>query len=734
MPTIATDQIADEAIAGSAVFAPPTVVVTAPIGSISTSSTTVTWTYASTASRPQVTYRVRLLTVSGGSELFDSGIVAGAGTSYAPAFTLSGGSSYIAEVTVSDGFAESTDTDTFYVDAADVSDFPDEPRVGSVFECAINGVGYMLADTPERPYRRQVGTLNPPRFATGDTPFSEAIERYTMVGQSDWTGGAGQRLGDRPDSDASRFWTSQGINPFEPGELSLLPATTLQISDNYATPRAVVASGQLYAQTADTELTRLATVGGSGSAISFATPGTISALASDGLYWYASCADEKIYRGTTALGAAWCDLSAVASAPPSVVEWCSDRLAVVYADASSNTCLSTLSDAGAEEVAGGRFKFKDATISAVTSGDGYIWFSVNRQDRSDVYAWQIGSTDSRFVALTLPAGQSVTALGFYLGNVMIRAAEVVNGTTTRAIIYRAVSQSGALTPDRVMDIEKSGVDHSAGDFAGDDRFVFWSWRAMADDGRSGVGCLDLSTGGWTRWLYAPDAGATGVVTSLYNWNGKVGFSIGGYGSSLEGSTPLSTGYMEGSVRDLASGLTKILTDLRVTFEALPSGGSLTAAVSIDGGASFNTLGSLSAAGSRSSTWEVASEAPSGAVKLTLGASSTSPKIRTTQLRMHPLSVVDEILVLPVNCEDELRGVNGRDIASTRPSLARAKALESLVGSRVRVQDVDWPTTKTASVWEMVSAETTSVGVADRRVGRRTEAMCVSVVTLRKPRI
>lgn len=163
-------------------------------------------------------------------------------------------------------------------------------------------------------------------------------------------------------------------------------------------------------------------------------------------------------------------------------------------------------------------------------------------------------------------------------------------------------------------------------------------------------------------------------------------------------------------------------------------GSLTAAVSVDGGGSYTTLGTVNAAGLRSGAWEIAREAPSVAIKLTLGAVATSPEIRTTQVRLHPLSVVDEILVLPINCEDELRGVNGRDLSEARPSLNRAAVLEALVGTRVKVQDVDWPVTGTSSIWEMVSADTTSVGVSDRRVGHRTEAAAVCVVTLRRARI
>jgi len=212
-------------LAGEFFRDPPVVVVTAPSGPQNAETVTVTWTYTSALSKPQFTYRVQILDQIGTTVLYDSGAISGTDLTFDCPFVLSGGSLYQAKVICSDGTDTGSDASAFSSDLTDVSSYDVETEVGSIWEVAINGQGYRLADTPERPYRRSTGQLQVPRLATGDTPFSEAIERYTFVGSGDWSLGAGQKVGNRAGSDACAFWYSQSVNPFEPGEVSLLPAT-----------------------------------------------------------------------------------------------------------------------------------------------------------------------------------------------------------------------------------------------------------------------------------------------------------------------------------------------------------------------------------------------------------------------------------------------------------------------------------------------------------------------------
>jgi hypothetical protein len=706
------------ALGGALLREPPTVVVTAPSGPQTADTVTVAWTYASVLSKPQVSYRVQILNQAGVAVLYDSSFIPGADLSFACPFALSGGSQYLAKVTVSDGVDTGSATSSFSSTMSSVADIEPNTDVGSIFEIAINGVGYRLADSPERPYRRSTGQLQAPRLATGDTPFSEAIERYSFVSSSDWTAGAGQQLGSRTASNPSGYWASENVNPFEPGEVSLLPATSELVASAASTVGAVVASGHLFCATASNVLSRLTAPDDATPDTMTFTGDTLGGLASDGTYWYAFNTDEEIFRGTgTTIGSAWATLTAQTS-EIKFIEWCSDRLAVVYVNATGQHVVSTLGPDGAEEVAAGRFKYTNATVDAVCAGDGYMWYAVNRTDRTVIYAWQLGSTDAAFIALDMPYGEAVTDMFFYLGNVMIRTA---SGT-----IYRAVQVSGELTPERV--VQGAGV----GPFAGLDRFVLFGWDGMSDDGRSGVGAIDLSTGGWCRWLRAAADTDTGALTSLFVWQGKAGFVVDGSGAMFPSSTLEASGYVTSSVTDLASGLTKVLDQISVGIAPLPANSGVQVAVSFDGGVSFESVGSVSVSGVMEGEWALGFQGASVATKVTLTATgATSPALSMVQVKLHPLSVVDSVVELPISCSDRMSGQNGVEIADSVGGMQRARTLESLVGTRVLLQDVDWPQTGVAEVWEMVSAEYSSVGIYERREGARQEAQAVCVCTLRR---
>jgi len=480
----------------------------------------------------------------------------------------------------------------------------------------------------------------------------------------------------------------------------------------------VAASGHLFCATDADEVTRLTAPGATPDVMTF-TGDTLIDIVSDGTYWYVANTDDEIFRGDdTTIGAAWADLSAQGTVQ--FMEWCSDRLAVVYVNGSGQYVVSTLTPAGAEEVASGRFLYDDLTIGAMCSGDGYMWYDANRSDRSVIYAWQLGSTDAPFIALDLPVGEAVTDMFFYLGNVMIR--------TNVGTIYRAVPSSGELTPERI--VENVGT----GPFTGLDRFVMFGWTGMSDDGRSGVGAIDLSTGGWCRWLQAAAAGDTGAVTDAFVWNGEAGFLVDGSGAQFTSEDLEPTGYVTSSVMDLASSLVKVFDSLSVTLDPLPADSSLDVAVSYDGGVSYTSVGSIDTIGLRGGRWDLGRQGASVSVKVTLNAAgTTSPSVSMHQVKLHPLSVVDQVVELPISCADRMSGLNGVEAPDSRSGMERARILESLVGTRVAFQDVDWPTTELVETWEMVSAEFSSVGVYERSSGSRQEAAAVCVCTLRRAR-
>jgi hypothetical protein len=321
-----------------------------------------------------------------------------------------------------------------------------------------------------------------------------------------------------------------------------------------------------------------------------------------------------------------------------------------------------------------------------------VWFSARRNQQGLVYAWKAGSTDAPFVAFEFPAGQFPQALGFYLGNVFVRCIEPLAAGGAKATIYQAATSSGRLIPQVVTTIESTTDDHTVGAFGGDDRFAMFSWKKQTIGGRSGVGAIDLSTGGHARWLYAPADTATGDVVSVVNWNGRTVFAVAGYGVCHETTGPVPSGFLRTDIADLGSSVAKVLSQLKADTAPLPTGAGLSIAFTVDGGASYspNTF-AMSGAGLQTLTGDISKQAVTVGLKITLTATTVTPVLRSVTLRVHPIGLADQVIVLPVNCSDDPIGLNGQPLpeGGKGSGAARARFLESLAQTRIRYQDIDW---------------------------------------------
>lgn len=733
MSRVAGAAVATTSLAGTFARAIPVGTALTPSGTYLPSTATATWSYSSAVSRTQYSYRVRLYSQDRSSTLYDTGTVVSSGTSRAVPYYLSGGSTYQVGVVVADLYDTAPETYvTFISENSGVGSFALNSRVGSSYEIGINGVGYMLADVPDPQYpkdyryRRRIMSLDPPRFATGDTPFSQAIERYTLIGWSNWNLGAGIRLND-PGLTGDRFHDSEGIDPFTKGQLSLLPTTVLSVSNMYAGARMVVANSLLFVQTGAKAFSSQASVGGGSTAFSVAAATTVTDMTSDGEYWYATDG-AGIFRNNASAdpGAAW------AARAVKQVEWVVDRIAVAEASSGSTpNQLTTLTAAGALEAVRVTLPV-GTTIRSITGGNGYVWFAADRQDQSTIWSWQLGTTTAGISQFVLPPGQRAETVGFYQGNLMVRASEYNPVTSKyRGIIYRCATSNGALTPTRVLDIDNSVADERYGDFFGDDRFVGFSWRSMTAAGRSGIGVIDLSTGGYAKWLYAPADTATGDVLAVVNWAGKFVFNVDGYGPCAETSTALTTGWLKTWHTDLSSTLTKVLDRFDGITDPIPGGGSIAISYSLDGGNSYTGTVTNSSAGTQGVGLLPAAAGATIGVKVVLGSTGASPVVRALIARVHPLTLADALVYLPVNCSNRVAGLNGQLLREMNgDGEARARTLEALAQTRVLLQDVDWPITGVANTWEVVDVMVDSTGVFDRHKGRRSDSM-IAVLTLRR---
>jgi hypothetical protein len=730
------------AVPATVITSPPVVVITAPTGSITESNPTVTWTYTSPLSRPQAWYRIAVEIVGGGIA-FDTGRLEGTATSYELGFTLTPFITYRIHVGASDGISGGIDpiatsagwdSETVSGEFTEAATL-DNMAVGSVYEIAINGVGYMLADDLENQVERSTALLNsqPPG---SNAPFSEQLDRYSFVGFADFTAGEGQLYLDRPQSNPSRYWYSQWVNPFEPGEISLNDTPLHHLTSTFVAgavrphPGCVVASSILYLQTGNGQFTSITAPAASPVVFSTGLAGSIVGVATDGAYWYVSDG-ASIRRNNTAAnpGADWStdDVTEIA--------WCTDRLAGLDTAAVPPN-FTTFSPAGAEENPGGWQSFTGATLRGLCGGDGYIWFGVNNVDTGHIRAWSVGSgAGTSIIALTLPEGESVDSLYFYLGNVF--ASTTVNQTPYNRKIYRCVPSEGKLTPQLLVTIDGDGtVAHHRTFFAGRDRFVACTWPAMMRDDTSGIGVIDLSTSGYARWQSAGTA--TRPVTGVVTWAGDFGFSLesassdgGFYGA--DPAADLHSGLLETSVTDLGSNIPKALDAVSLTTK--PLNGSIDTSYSLDTNATFIPAGTMDGAGSTTIEHVINAVGTSFGFRVELTPNDTvGPVLKRLAAKMHPRSIADQVRVFPINCGDTIAGLNGTTIEpDSRPGagIERVQLLEALVGQQVSLQDVNWPQTKTSKTFQVVATEARLVGAYDRNKNWRADhAVCV--VTLRRP--
>lgn len=619
---------------------------------------------------------------------------------------------------------------TALVDPSDPTTFPDLLSVGQVYEVGINGVGYMLADSPEdsQPgYRRTRVPLDPPRLVTQDTSFNDSFERYFHTAYSDFTLGAGQQFLERDNSSTSRYYDSDGVNPFRAGEVSLLHATALEIGSAFATPRSVVVNDVVYVQTGARLFRSDTSPGVAGPFFSVAAATTIESLATDGQRWYAAAGAQGIFRGTTAdPGAAW---SAVQGR---VLGYAANRVCTAYRGAGSATAnvFSTLNDAGAEEVRLGRITLPTGwTITGFTGGSGQVWFGAYSGNAGIVYRWSAGSTSSPAVAMELPFGQVPRSVFWYQGNVYVRADSV--GGPAQGFIYRCtVDTSGNLTPFLVTDTLATVGSEPV--FAGDSTRVYFSWPAM-DGTTSGIGAIDITSGGYTKWFKSTTGG--GSVRSVVVWQGRVGFTVDSVGLLLEQSTYLRSGTLTTSVSDRASSLDKRYDSVTLGCKKLLSGESIATALSFDNGVTFTDYPALTVnlSDTTRQSGPVNELAANIAMKFTLaGTGTTTPTLTLAQARQHVAGLGDTLWQLAVNCADDLTGLNDRPLPENTAGAGsrRARTMEGYLQMRVKFQDVDYPVTTTSEIVEVTAVDIRSTAVYDRRLGRNSLAQ-VAYVTLRK---
>lgn len=726
-------------------FGGPSAVITSPTGGavITDPQVGLIWTYSDTDGLPEAASLVQLFTAEGAS-LYSSGWVAGGPDQATIPFNLTSGSGYKATVTVKNTNGVISSPAIVFFSAANIVVPPGVlDSVGSVYNVAVNGVGYMLYEDPvnqaDLTRSRGAVSLDPPRLATSSTPFSEAVERYSFVPSADWRAGSGQRWGSKTDSNPARFYDSLGINPFEPYELTLLPDSLPQMVVTAPGCQAVVANDRLYALNGSNQLQELDNPDGASTFFSVAAANALLDIASDGQNWYVNDGVAGIWRNNapTDPGAPWSSIAV------QVIGWAGQRICGAYKSLGSSTpnVFTTFNTSGAEEIGGGRLVLdKGWTITDFTGGSGFVWFAAYAGNKGVVYKWDLTAAGPS-VALELPIGEIPRAIFWYQGQVFVRAEHPKTATDSSATIYRCIAQSsslsasgtGNLDPHFLCKLDGGGLD-GLGSFGANERFVFYSQANLDGENAAGLGAVDISSGGYCRWLYT--TAATGPVRSIFEWRGKLFYTVDGFGVYREGDECLTDGWLKTSVFDLGSATRKVWDAVSIQIQPLPVDASVSVEYTYDGGGSYVSVPALSitSPGSIDGHAEPRYTAQSLGLRFTLQAQGTSPTVKLAQAKVHAFGLADTILKLPIDCGDTLSDMRGNPLRENGPGagVRRYRFLESLCQAQVVIQDVDWQYTNGAEQFEVLQVEQRSIpAVTEGRRTGKAQLRSVALLTLRK---
>ena len=439
------------------------------------------------------------------------------------------------------------------------------------FDVAIGGLPFIMAVTDNTPYKRQTAEFRAQRVDQMRDPGEHTLagSGYWTRSQSSWHYGEGIKYTEPMEGNDNeirfRYRDSYGIDPWTPGEISLLNKTTLVqafsgkvtlASGEHSSTTSILAINEAPYTTAGTAIYKITSAGVSTGLVSYSSLGskTILGQSSDGQTLYVSndttIYDIDIATGTVHAAYNW-------SKTPSAVKlkYVKARViaAVLYTDGTNAALELTFPNKGSgaaintstlTAINGSTTVPKNWDWTGITEANAAIYLSGNSGEHSSMFKLQVNtdaSLGTLINAATMPRGEIITTLYCYLGTY------VMVGTNKGARIATS-DTNGDITYGPLVFHNDNGVY----DFEGRDSYI-WCGNTNGVNSNSGTMRINLaqpltligyaqpiSTGVYARATDVYADSITGTVNSIriFGDTNKVVFSIAGSGVYLQHATDL----------------------------------------------------------------------------------------------------------------------------------------------------------------------------------------------------
>lgn len=528
-----------------------------------------------------------------------------------------------------------------------------------LYDYAIADLALLTATSKDFPYTRQTAPFRKDQFDASANPGEQTLTNWWLRSQSSFHQGTGIKFME-PVSDtevANAFADSVGVNPWTPGQLTLLKSTTLKNASAVDTlvMGAIDGTTDVFFQAEGATLAR-ETAGGS-AAVTWGGANAILSLTNDGANYFA--ADSVgIYKGTLAGGAgalAWNTGNANV-----VIGWMKQRLvagigAAIYELVTGGPALPTALYTHPSSA----WKW-----TALAEGPSAIFAGGYNGSESAIYKFVLSTAGvmptltSGIVAAKLPYGEQVLSLHAYLGTFIAIG-------TNKGVRIGTIGTNGDISLGPLVISSTSPVYG----LVGSDKYIYATCTNQIG-GKSGLWRIDLGTeqsdGGFP---YATDlsSGVTGTVNSvaIFGASGRLVFGVSGAGSYIEHATDLVTsGYMRtGYIRynTLEPKQFRYVTMRQadangtVTIETYDRNGATASVTAIDG---YDTADyDLN----RSAADEFL------AIKFTLTRDANpalGPTMQSWQVKALPAIIRSRVIQLPILLFEEMRDSKGQAVPPT----------------------------------------------------------------------
>lgn len=441
------------------------------------------------------------------------------------------------------------------------------------WDCSIGAIPFLFGFSDQTPMLRETGQFRRDRVDNQREPGEQSLDSgFWIRSQSSWHYGSGLTSAEPLEVNEAearfRYSTGGGVNPWTPGQVTLLNDTSSALS--------AAGSGQLLLGVdtgvlhATGSTMKYVPTTGSTVTVTWGGANPVSSLTSNGYSWFAG-SDDGIYKGTLPSGSGTKIYTASGS---TLVRWVKSRLfTAVGTSLYEITSISPASPPAALPTALFTHPTPGWVWTDFAEGPSAIYACGYAGDTSLIYKIDVTASSTTttlsqpVVVAELPRGEIVYSLYSYLGSYM------VIGTSKGAriaTINNTYTASGTLTLGPLTVTSTDGCR----DAVADGSFVYVTVGAQGSAGnrttRAGLYRISLATNlNQNPLLFATAAdlvapsGTSGACHQVTLAGGKLWFTVDGAGVYKQNSTYVASGWMESGRIRLGTVEAKAWRDIRL---------------------------------------------------------------------------------------------------------------------------------------------------------------------------